>query len=160
MYGDGCNGEAQQRLYGDLRRWMVARLVVANLEPDINRGVLADRRVARADVAWSRCMRAAGHPFPNPAKARASALEGRQDDGREPPAQPAGESAGASRREVAIAVADARCDKVVGRAKLIRSLDAYYRDQLAQERAETLHTYRELRGRALAALTASLDRGR
>ncbi|GAA4685416.1 hypothetical protein [Streptomyces youssoufiensis] len=158
MYGDGCNGKAQQRLYGDLRRWMVARLVVANLEPDINRRVLADRRVARADAAWSRCMNTAGHTFPNPAKARASALRGGEGDGQQPHAQRAGETARPSRREIAIAVADARCDKAVGRAKLIRSLDGHYRDQLAQERAETLNTYRELRGRALAALKASPGR--
>ncbi|MFE6775481.1 hypothetical protein [Streptomyces sp. NPDC057702] len=160
MYGDGCNGGAQRRLYGDLRRWMVARLVVANLDSEINRRLLADRRVTRADAAWSRCMNDAGHSFPHPAKARAVALGGEKADERRRPARPAGKAAGPSRREIAIAVADAQCDRSVGRAKLIRSLDGHYRDQLARERAESINTYRELRGRALASLAASPERER
>ncbi|MEI5098240.1 hypothetical protein RB200_05760 [Streptomyces sp. PmtG] len=149
MYADGCNARAQERLYGDLKTWMVANLVAANLATDIDRYLLADPKVTSANDAWKRCMSGAGHSYPNPARARSAALDGyvrgrgSADETRQRELR---------QREIKIAVADATCDKKTGRARLIRGLDPRYRERAARENAREIATYRERRDEALASL--------
>ncbi|MFD9884552.1 hypothetical protein ACFWZT_24150 [Streptomyces alboflavus] len=157
MYADGCNARALRDLYGDLRVWMRAQMVATNLDAEIDRRLLNDKRVTALDAPWSRCMAAAGHRYRDTSAARSAVFEGHDKALRQKSAR--GEAA-AQRRETAVAVADATCDASVGRARLVRSLDRHYREQVADDRAREIATYRSLRAKALSAVAGREDDAR
>ncbi|CAL9549049.1 hypothetical protein [Streptomyces sp. enrichment culture] len=148
LNADGCIARAERRLYGDLATWLKAQMVVVNLEGEVSRRIFADKRVGRTVGPWRACMKAAGHAYSDPEAARAEFVEAyrasaERGAGRDGTAQ-------LRRREVRVAVADALCDRRVGRSRVIRLLDRKHRGELARERGQDIGTYRVLRERALA----------
>lgn len=157
MYKDGCNARSLNTLYGDLAVWMRAQMVATNLDGEIDRRLLDDKRVTALDAPWSRCMAAAGYRYRNTSAARSAVFDGYAKALREKTAR---DEAAAKRRETAVAVADATCDASVGRARLVRSLDRHYRKQVAADLAREITTYQSLRAKALLALEGRDDAGR
>ncbi|WP_157855734.1 hypothetical protein [Streptomyces aureocirculatus] len=157
MYADGCNARALNRLYGDLAVWMRAQMVATNLDTEIDRRILEDKRVKALDAPWSRCMAAAGHRYRSTSAARSAVFDGYDKALRKKSAR--GEAT-AKRRETAVAVADATCDASVGRARLVRSLDHHYREQVAADRSREIATYQSLRAKALLRVAGEEDGSR
>ncbi|MFI0192117.1 hypothetical protein ACH4PW_31810 [Streptomyces sp. NPDC017082] len=142
IYTDGCSAQAEKQLYGDLKTWLIADTVVINLRIEVDNRVTADRRLTAATQSWSSCMAHRGYHYDTPGAARTHI--GQAYEHAAPSAK--GEE---RRTELAQALADAECDKQVGRARLFRSLDEEYRDQVARERNSQITSYRELISRAL-----------
>ncbi|WP_051796270.1 hypothetical protein [Streptomyces sp. NRRL S-87] len=67
---DGCQSDADRRLYGDLARWFRARSTLTSLTALTDDRVAADPDYARALQPWSACMRDRGHAFAGPAAVR------------------------------------------------------------------------------------------
>ncbi|QES51699.1 hypothetical protein DEJ50_31455 [Streptomyces venezuelae] len=112
----GCTAGAQRNLYGDLRSWFSARLVVANLAPLYVPRVREDRRFRQAEAAWARCMAGLGHRLAGPHESRqalAALVRGL------PPAR-------ARTAEIRLAVAEAECARDSGLAKTADALDEQY----------------------------------
>lgn len=147
MNEDGCVAHAEKRLYGDLRTWLKAQMVAVNAETDVLRLITDSERLRRTDAPWRRCMQEFGYTYRTPDKAQAAAAALREEADKGNDGAPSRAS-----EDIAIAVADARCDRRVGRAALARSLDRHYRDQVARSRSDELTTYRTLRSEALASL--------
>ncbi|WP_257002200.1 hypothetical protein [Streptomyces sp. WZ.A104] len=128
---DGCIGEAERKLYGDLETWFVAEKAADSIRPLYVGELLADKKFARAVRAWSRCMQSAGHPYRDPGEARQAA--GQADFGT----------------ELRIAVAAATCARQTSLKTVGRQREAHYVDQLRTEFGGALDTAQRLRHRAL-----------
>lgn len=60
MNTDGCVGEVEEALYGDLAGVLEVDLLVAELRNERSQRVRADDRLQAAEEAWMRCMEAEG----------------------------------------------------------------------------------------------------
>ncbi|MBB5939288.1 hypothetical protein [Streptomyces zagrosensis] len=149
MNEDGCVARTEKHLYGDLRTWLKAQMVAINVETEVLRLVSDDKRLRHTEEPWRRCMRESGHTYRTPEAARTAATAVREETEKSKSTR--GKNSKVP-EDIAIAVADAQCDRHVGRAKLVRSLDHHYRDQVARTRSEEIVTYRTLRTRGLISL--------
>ncbi|CAM5345807.1 hypothetical protein GCM10010329_00110 [Streptomyces spiroverticillatus] len=149
MNTDGCIAQTENRLYGDLKVWLGAQMSVMNLEGEISRRNFADPQVERTVRPWRACMKEAGHTYPDPEAAKAAFVSAYGELATRAGRNPGGAQE-LRRREIRVAVADATCDRRVGRARTLRARDAAHRDEVARERAEALRTYRTLREQAAA----------
>ncbi|MER5928892.1 hypothetical protein [Streptomyces sp. NPDC002054] len=135
----GCTAGAQRSLYGDLRSWFAARLVVANLAPLYVPKVREDRRFRQAEAAWARCMAGQGHRLAGPHESR-QALSGLVRG--LPPAR-------ARVAEIRLAVAEAECARDSGLAKTAAALDAQYGAEVRLRYGEQITTRLRLQRSAL-----------
>ncbi|MFJ3306639.1 hypothetical protein ACIPSA_26650 [Streptomyces sp. NPDC086549] len=142
VYTDGCTSRAEQSVYGELRSWVLADTVVVNLRFEVDDRIRRDPGVIAADRRWSACMAARGYRYrtPGDAQNRFAALDRNAVSRR---------AVQVRRSEIAQAVDDARCDRQVGRARLIRVLYRQYSDQIARERAPQIRAYQALISQAL-----------
>ncbi|NUU25172.1 MAG: hypothetical protein HOV68_27270 [Streptomycetaceae bacterium] len=138
----GCTGAAQKALYGDPVTWFRTDTTVSNLRPLYVNKLLHDQQFTGALRAWSRCMRSAGHPYPDPAAARRATRE--HDAG-----QSRSEEARAFARETRIAVADATCARTVSLRSIGQRREAHYVGELAGTYGKALDTYRRMKQLAL-----------
>lgn len=134
---DGCQSRADRRLYGDLPGWFQARTTLTTLTSMASERAGADPAFARAARPWSRCMRAAGHPFASPAAAR-DAL----------PASRAG--------EIRQAVAEATCAQSSGLAETAQRLDRKYETELRRRHRADVNTAFRLQLAALPRARAAI----
>ncbi|MFI0259565.1 hypothetical protein ACH4OW_11075 [Streptomyces sp. NPDC017056] len=142
---EGCQSHAERVLYGDLAAWFQARVTLDSL-PGIRQGqVMGDPAFGRAVEPWARCMRAAGHPYASPAQLREDALPG------------AGEPALAKRKEIRLAVAEARCAADSGLARTAHALDRTYTVRLNHQYRSALDTARRLQRGALPRADEVID---
>ncbi|MCK2244615.1 MULTISPECIES: hypothetical protein [unclassified Crossiella] len=134
---NGCQAEAEARLYGELAEWFKAETVVREL-PSLRRSrVLADPRFAAAAGSWADCMRAEGHPHATPAEARAALPL---------PAE----------AERKLAVAEAGCAVRTGFAAAATTLDREHDTRLNREFQSEVDTERRLRADAVPRARAVL----
>lgn len=137
---DGCYARAREQLYGDYPTWFRAKKTVTSLTPLYVPRILKDKRLHSAVTAWSRCMKAAGRPFPSPDAIRRE---------REKLIRGMSESQ-ALRSEAALAVTEAECARDTSLGKTARALEREYRDKTARDYAEEFTAYRRMRLAALA----------
>lgn len=127
-----CVSWAQRALYADLPTWYRAVKVTDALPPAAYALAQRDNRLRAAVERWSGCMRAAGHPYANPAQARAAVSQAAPSAPSVPSAQ-----------EIRLAVAEATCARRTGLASTARTVD---RDQLrelqARHRTEVIDRWR------------------
>ncbi|MEV0269728.1 hypothetical protein AB0H43_13190 [Hamadaea sp. NPDC050747] len=97
-----CQSKAQDELYGDVRRWFRARVIVENLPALYLRKVYDDPRYIAAQSAWSTCMGGHGYQVSRPSELRETVTE------------PAPEQTTPSADEIAAAVAEATCAQETG----------------------------------------------
>ncbi|MEU9480932.1 hypothetical protein [Streptomyces sp. NPDC048191] len=142
VYTDGCTSRAEQSVYGDLKSWVLADTVVVNLRFEIEDHVRRDPRVVASDRRWSACMAALGYHYRTPDDAR------RRFTGSGNKPLPT-KAVAVRKSEMAQALDDARCDRRVRRARLVRALDRHYSEQVAQQRATQILAYQDLVSRAL-----------
>ncbi|WP_216678324.1 hypothetical protein [Streptomyces sp. MNP-20] len=134
---EGCQSHAEQVLYGDLAAWFQARVTLDSLPAMRHGQVKDDPAFGRAVEPWARCMRAGGHPYASPAQLREDALPG------------PGEPALAQRKEIRLAVAEARCAADSGLARTAHALDRTYTVRLHHRYRSSLNTARRLQRGAL-----------
>ncbi|MFD3513000.1 hypothetical protein [Streptomyces sp. NPDC058657] len=113
---EGCRAHAERTLYRDLGAWFRARSTLESLREMRTERVLADHDYARATRPWSRCMRAAGHPYTTPGAVRQALAAAR------PPLPRS--------REVALAVTEATCARSSGLAATAGRLDRTHDTEL------------------------------
>ncbi|MFJ8390921.1 hypothetical protein ACIQ9Q_41905 [Streptomyces sp. NPDC094438] len=151
VYTDGCIAQAEARIYGDLKGWLVADTTVINLGTDLDNLVRGDSALARTEQPWSACMAKEGYHFSTPNEARNTIAHA-----ADKATQPSWKQLGG--QEINQAVADATCDRAVGRARLARTLADTYANRLLHDRAPQITSYLTLRDRALANLTPTSRR--
>ncbi|MFI0977624.1 hypothetical protein ACH4SP_11410 [Streptomyces sp. NPDC021093] len=138
----GCQAESDRTLYGDLGRWFQAASTAESLAELRRQRVLADPAYAEAARAWSACMRKAGHSYADPARLRAAV--GTQ---RSLP----------KAREVAMALAEARCARSSGLAATAAELDREHAARLRQGREAEADAQRRLQLTALPRARSVVD---
>jgi hypothetical protein len=99
---DGCQAQAREELYGDMKAWTRAKAIMVNLRAITFKEVTADSRYAQAMDAWIACMARKGLDFEN----HGQAVESLADRFRK-----SGGSAAVRAAERRTAVADAECNK-------------------------------------------------
>ncbi|MEV4217585.1 hypothetical protein [Nonomuraea sp. NPDC049725] len=129
----GCGEEADRELYGDPAEWFRVSKVAMSLGALYGDDLMRDARLTAAIRAWSRCMKAAGHPYADPQQARDAVL------GRGP-------SGFAAERETA--VADATCARATSLRAVATAREEHYRDRLRDRFGADLDAYRRLGLRA------------
>jgi hypothetical protein len=68
----GCQAQANAELYGSFRAWFQASSVASDL-PLLSQSMVTNNvSYGRAVVAWSKCMRSKGFPYPSPGQAAAA----------------------------------------------------------------------------------------
>lgn len=141
----GCTSDARRELYGDLAAWFAADKLVGSLDSARIVAVLSDGTYRTTLSAWARCMRAAGHPVPDPQQA-----QGRFADSR---------TSAPPRHEVAQAAAEATCAARSGLGPLAKQLDARVSADLAKCYAAAVETRRRLQHAALPQARGITARG-
>ncbi|MCX4982946.1 hypothetical protein [Streptomyces sp. NBC_00572] len=144
----GCHGTALEELYGDRAAWFRVGKIAANLTPLYGAELRRDPRLTSAVTAWSRCMRRAGHPYPDPPAAHDAAAKATAQDG-----DTAVDAAAERRRfaiEVELAVTEATCAAETGLGRAGRALETEYRDGLDGEYLDALAEHDRIERRALA----------
>ncbi|QES07929.1 hypothetical protein DEJ44_21495 [Streptomyces venezuelae] len=144
----GCHGKALEELYGDRAAWFRVDKIAANLTPLYGAELRRDPRLGRAVAAWSRCMKGAGHPYPDPSAAHAAAAKATARDDGPAPGTPAERRAFAE--EVRLAVAEAACSVESGLGRTGRALETEYRAGLDGEYLDALAEHDRIERRALA----------
>ncbi|MDW8806540.1 hypothetical protein P1P68_17505 [Streptomyces scabiei] len=135
----GCVAEAEKELYGDPREWFRAEKISGHLRSLYVPDVLADRRFAAAQNAWSRCMKRAGYDYEDPGASRRAAVA-RSDRVAEP---------GVFEAEKKLAVADATCARDADLRSIGEERESHYLARLPDRYGEALDTYLRLQHRAL-----------
>lgn len=138
---DGCLATAQDRLYGDVRRWFRVMTITNNLASVIEPKVLADPRYRQRLSVWSACMEEQGYHYRSPADLRARL-------GQVGP-----------ERERAVAVAEATCVRRTGLAALGRSLDQELGAPVRAQYRVEIRSYRQMRAAALNRIDTLDDAG-
>ncbi|MER6130709.1 hypothetical protein [Streptomyces sp. NPDC001815] len=135
----GCVAEAEKQLYGDPQEWFRAEKTAGHLRSLYVPRVLADRRFAAAQTAWSRCMKRAGYAFEDPGDSRQAAVarSGRVADPK------------VFAAERKLAVADATCARDADLRSIGEERESHYIAQLRDRYGEALDTYARLQGQAL-----------
>ncbi|GAA3737381.1 hypothetical protein [Salinactinospora qingdaonensis] len=116
---EGCQSEAERKLYGDLETWFEAKTTVDALESVRHERVITDPRFTEAVRPWAECMRAAGYPYESPARLRE---ELKPIDAALPRDE-----------EIRLATAEARCARSSGLAATARDLAREHRRELRHE---------------------------
>ncbi|MFD8975053.1 hypothetical protein [Streptomyces sp. NPDC059593] len=143
----GCYGEASQELYGDRATWFRVDKTVANLTSLYGAELRRDPRFTGAVTAWARCMRRAGHPYPDPPAAHSAAAKaGLRDTG---PTVDAEVERRTFTDEVRLAVAEATCAEETGLGRTGRALETEYRDGLDGAYLDAIADHRRIERRAL-----------
>lgn len=139
----GCTGEAEERLYGDLKTWFRADKVADNLRLLYVPELMRDQLFRNALRRWSACMRQASYPYDDPGQAQEAAREGTR--GRTGKAFEK-----AFKAEKDIAVADADCARTTSLKSIGRAREAHYIQKLTDRYGDELATHRRLQWQALA----------
>lgn len=142
MPGEGCNAEADQQVYGDLRKYLELRVAMMQIAPEANQRVAADPSYTSALAVWSECMKDKGYRFEQRADAIAAA-QALYDS-------PAVSAADAKSGEIRVAVSDARCAARAGVVRIARQLERGYTRELLGEREGQYAAWRELQEQAVA----------
>ncbi|WP_242902369.1 hypothetical protein [Actinomadura terrae] len=66
---DGCQSKARQRLYGDQRKWIRAKVIITNLPASTFSDLQKDPAYSAALGAWRSCMSGRGFHYSSPADA-------------------------------------------------------------------------------------------
>jgi hypothetical protein len=128
---EGCQAQAEERLYGSYQDWFAAVNVTNGIRPLAATMVLNDPRYARAVRQWARCMRVSGSPYSSPAAAAAAWSKPARSRTRQ--------------AEIRAAVAEAECASSTGLAATARRLDTAYADVLSQKYRQEIQAYHRLR---------------
>ncbi|WP_344967569.1 hypothetical protein [Salinactinospora qingdaonensis] len=132
---NGCDADAQARLYGDLATWSRATAVSDNLT-DLRRTRVRDADAFKEAVrAWARCMRRHGHDYATPWQSRAEFLAPDAEHSREV--------------EIGVAVTEARCAASSGLTETIHQLDRKQAARLREEYGSAVTTKLRLQRAAL-----------
>ncbi|MFF0738774.1 hypothetical protein ACFYVL_00035 [Streptomyces sp. NPDC004111] len=132
---EGCQSEADRKLYGDLQKWFQAKVTFDTLAEFKRMHVLADRRFTKAVKPWSACMRAAGHLYASPTELRAKLP---------PPNNPLPQ-----KEEIRLAVTEAHCAMSSGLARTASELDEYHAKKLQKQYRSDVESRRQLQAAAL-----------
>ncbi|MFE3252193.1 hypothetical protein [Streptomyces sp. NPDC059209] len=132
---EGCGTASQDALYGDAAAWFQARASVDEMDAVRVRRTLEDPAYRRALGPWSTCMRAAGHPYTSPAKARVAMTSS------------PGTVSAEDEREAA--TAEAGCMRDSGLAGVAERLDARHDRLLRLAYGDAVTTAADLRAEAL-----------
>jgi hypothetical protein len=136
---DGCQAEAESRLYGDAAKWFRARKIAENVTGLYAPDILKDKRFKAALRKWAACMRRAGHPYSSPSEIR-----------RELPLLTKHRSpADAHATEVRTAVAEAECANSTPLYRTARALEAEYRNRKLGRYRDDITTYQRMNLTAL-----------
>jgi hypothetical protein len=115
----GCYGDAQRRLYGELKPWYAAELTVDSFGGATGERVTEDPQYTSVQSSWSSCMVGKGYRFGSPVAAQSSVENAPQQ------------------QEIAVAVAAAECDRRVGYSTASRQLwDKYVRQMIHRYEAQ------------------------
>ncbi len=144
----GCQSQAQRKLYQNLESWFQARVTMDSLPSLRGEEVTADPEYKKAARAWAACMRTAGHDFKDPAALRAALP---------PPKRPLSRS-----EEVALATSEVNCGQSSGLAATSRRLDRKYGAELTKRYRSDANAWLRFRLVALprARSVIEADRGR
>jgi len=137
----GCTKQAQEALYGDPADWFRASKTATGLPALYGQQLLRDRQLTTAVRSWSRCVKRAGLPYPDPRAARDAVRENTARLG----------TAGADKAfatERRTAVADATCARATSLKTVAAARETYYVDRLPGRYGEALDTYRRLERQA------------
>lgn len=126
----GCTEDAERKLYGDPDEWFRTRKIAEGLPSLYGEELMRDRQLTSAIAAWSRCMRKAGHPYPDPPAAR-DAVAGKP-----------------FAVERAVAVADATCARATSLRAATAARERFYQDRLRDRFGKDLDAQRRLAQRA------------
>lgn len=137
---DSCLADARGRLYGDFETWFRAEKAATNLTPLYAADLAKNRRFTDAVEQWSVCMRAAGHAYATPAKAR---------EGLPKLTRGLNEKR-AFAVEVRLAVAEATCAGRTSLTRTTRALEAEYRQKVLARYGDAVATYQRMNLDALA----------
>ncbi|MEV7297720.1 hypothetical protein AB0N79_39930 [Streptomyces microflavus] len=132
----GCQSQAQRKLYLNLESWFQARVTVDALPALRGRKVLADVKYKNAVRVWASCMHEAGHEFKDPGALRAALP---------PPERPLPRS-----KEIALAIIEVKCGQSSGLASVSRRLDRKYDRQLKNRHRSDVDAWLDFRLDALA----------
>ncbi|MDT3398597.1 hypothetical protein RKE29_18420 [Streptomyces sp. B1866] len=141
---EGCQAEAQKKLYGDFRNWFYAKTIAVNLSAEIRPRVFGDPRFQERERQWARCMKKAGHPADNAGALRKTFLARKKGL----------TGSAASRLEKTLAVAEARCVLATHLNQVGREVQAEHSEEVNKKHAGTVNTYQRLRRAALPAARA------
>jgi hypothetical protein len=132
---EGCQSEADRKLYGDLQKWFQAKVTFDTLTEIRRSRVVADPRFGKAVKPWAACMRAAGHSYSSPVQLRESLAPSNQQLSR--------------KKEIRLAVAEADCAVSSGLAGKAAALDREYDGKLRKQYHSDVETRRRLQLTAL-----------
>ncbi|MFC8538127.1 hypothetical protein ACFUJY_30030 [Streptomyces sp. NPDC057249] len=138
---DGCTSQARRSLYGpDLAAWLRNQFIANNLNLEVHRRVTSDASYLAAVNEWRNCMKGRHRAFATPEAARRAAARSR--GGEEVDASPAA-------TEIAIAVADAECQRGSRLVDVAERLDRRYRTNVSVDRSSEISDYRLARAEAV-----------
>ncbi|TDC62559.1 hypothetical protein E1200_25325 [Actinomadura sp. GC306] len=109
---NGCITEARRSLYGDVASYLKVYMIAINYSGKAVGMTERDPGYLEAIAQWRNCMAGRGYHFESPKAAQEAAQDLYTDKDRET----------ARRQEIAIATADAECDRKVNLSKLRRDL--------------------------------------
>ncbi|MFI2645265.1 hypothetical protein [Streptomyces sp. NPDC018610] len=148
VYTDGCTAQAEEGLYGDLEKWLVADTTVVNLPAEVENRVRAARELAATEKPWSACMASHGFRFSSPDDARnriARAASGQRTT-------PRTDVERMRQREISQATVDATCDRAVGRSRVARLLISRETRRIVGDRTPEISAYQTAVRQALSTL--------
>ncbi|MFI0977580.1 hypothetical protein ACH4SP_11180 [Streptomyces sp. NPDC021093] len=135
----GCEAEAQEWLYGDLKTWFRVSRIATNLTPLYASRLMRDPEFTTAQSAWAACMRRGGNNYATPTgvqDALPSLTRGLPEKK-------------AFAVEVRLAVAEATCAGSSGLAGTGSRLERHYVNGLRGEYGDVLDDYARLERTAL-----------
>ncbi|MEV8636473.1 hypothetical protein AB0395_32985 [Streptosporangium sp. NPDC051023] len=137
---EGCQADAQEKLYGDFRTWFNNQTITGNLKAEVMPKVLADPRFKARQQQWARCMADAGHPTESIQAFRAAfvAEKARLTE------------AAATRLERKLAVTEARCVNSTQLSTVGREVQETYTREVFEKHSGTVNRYRAMQRSALS----------
>ncbi len=137
----GCLADARRQIYGTLRDYLRAGAMAEDYAAEASAAMLQNRRYLQTEAAWVRCMADVGLHYQRPSEIlKRFEAEHRRARGR--PTRP-------STREVATALADARCQRTARMPQVLtRELRRWVRD-LPPEQSADLRRIARARAAAL-----------
>ncbi|MCX4773752.1 hypothetical protein [Streptomyces sp. NBC_01285] len=137
----GCTSQARRLLYGpDLATWLRNQFIANNMNLEVHRRVTTDPVYLKAVNEWQTCMKGRHQVFTTPEAARQAAARSRSGD-------EAGSTPAAA--EIAIAMADAECQRASQLVNVAEHLDHRYRTGVSAERSSEISSYRLARAEAV-----------
>jgi hypothetical protein len=140
---EGCLAEARKTLYGSLSDNARLTFLSGNFPLWAKREASSDPDMARIDSAWSACMVGKGHSgLKNPEAAREKAIEAHRRLGIA--------SEEARNQEVALAIADAECEKTTNYAAQRVTIEDHYYKKYLNKFASEVAEMKKMNDSALA----------